>query len=96
MDVATSSQDLRDQRPNIGFSALTKRSYTFLNIIYKGWFLFKWILGFEEVLKRTPFTASVTYRTFECVGFRDTGFFPLSIGSSSFNGVNKDRSLTQS
>ena len=71
MDVATSSQDLRDQRPNIGFSALTKRSYTFLNIIYKGWFLFKWVLGFEEVIKRTSFATSVTYRTLDCVGFVD-------------------------
>ncbi len=96
MDVATSLQDFRDQRPNIGFSTLTKSSKTFLNIIYIGRDVFKWLIRFEKVIKGTPFTTSVTYRTCECIGFRDTRFFPLSIGSSSFNSINKDWGLTQS
>jgi hypothetical protein len=85
MDVATSLHDLSDQRPNLGLSTLTKSSNTFLNIIYIGGCVFKWVVRFEEVLKWTPFTTSVTYRTCECIRF-----FPLSIGSPSSNGVNND------
>jgi hypothetical protein len=98
MDVEISLQDFRDQRPNIGLSTLTKSSNTFLNIIYIGRDVFKCVVRFEEVLKWTPFTASVTYCTCDCIRFLDTrffhGFFPLSIGSSSSNGVNKDWGLT--
>jgi hypothetical protein len=90
MDVATSLHDLSDQRPNLGLSTLTKSSNTFLNIIYIGGCVFKWVVRFEEVLKWTPFTTSVTYRTCECIRFLDTRFFPLSIGSLSSNGVNND------
>jgi hypothetical protein len=88
MDVATSLHDLSDQRPNLGLSTLIKRSKTFLNIIYFGWDVFKWFIGFEKVLKWTPFAASMTYRTVECIRFLDTRFFPLSICSFSFNDVN--------
>jgi hypothetical protein len=98
MDVATSLQDFRDQRPNIGFSTLTKSSKTFLNIIYIGRDVFKWLIRFEKIIKGAPFTTSVTYRTCECISVLDTrffhGFFPLSIGSSSSKGVNKDWGLT--
>jgi len=98
IEVEISSQDLRDQRPNLGFSTLTKMSYTFLNIIYIDEFLFKWVVGFEEVLKRTPFTPSMTYRTFNCIRVLNTSifyrFFPLSISSSTPNSVSKQWGLT--
>jgi hypothetical protein len=43
MDVEISLQDFRDQRPNIGFSTLIKRSKTFLNIILNGRVIFKFL-----------------------------------------------------
>ena len=93
-----SLHDFSFHRPNVGLSTLNKSSNTFLNIIYIGRELLKFVFRFEEVIKWTTFTTSMTYRTIECVSILDTGFFhelfPLSIGSSSSIGTNDDRGLT--
>ena len=95
IEAANSSQDLSDHRPNLGFSVLKNISISFLIIIYNGRGIFKYIFLFKKVIKWTPFTAFMTYRTCKCVRILRTRFFSLTICPSS-NNSKTYRSLTYS
>ena len=79
----------------MGFSVLKNISISFLIIIYNGRGIFKYVFLFKKVIKWTPFTASMTYRTCKCVRILRTRFFSLTICPSS-NKSKTCRSLTYS